>query len=67
MAKLTFYSATEGITGSAYLIETDHATILMERKMLIGSSQSCPFDGATTKVILQVTLIHQSWFNITEA
>lgn len=30
MAKLTFYGATEGVTGSAYLIETEHATILME-------------------------------------
>ncbi len=29
MAKLTFYGATEEVTGSAYLIETEHATILM--------------------------------------
>jgi hypothetical protein len=29
MAKLTFYGATEGVTGSAYLIETEHAMILM--------------------------------------
>lgn len=30
MAKLTFYGATEGVTGSLYLIETDQTTILLE-------------------------------------
>lgn len=30
MAKLTFYGATEGVTGSSYLIETDQSTILLE-------------------------------------
>lgn len=30
MAKLTFYGATEGVTGSNYLLETDAATILLD-------------------------------------
>ena len=30
MAKLTFYGAIEGVTGSAYLLETDAATVLLE-------------------------------------
>ena len=30
MAKLTFYGATEGVTGSMYLLETDAATVLLE-------------------------------------
>ena len=30
MAKLTFYGATEGVTGSCYLLETRHAKLLME-------------------------------------
>ena len=36
MAKLTFYGATEGVTGSAYLIETEHSTILLECGMVQG-------------------------------
>lgn len=30
MAKLTFYGAIEGVTGSAYLLETEAATILLD-------------------------------------
>jgi len=37
MAKLTFWGATEGVTGSAYLIETEHSTILMECGLIQGS------------------------------
>ena len=36
MAKLTFYGATEGVTGSAYLIETETATILLECGLVQG-------------------------------
>lgn len=39
MAKLTFYGATEGVTGSAYLIETDHATLLLECGLYQGSRE----------------------------
>jgi len=37
MAKLTFYGATQGVTGSAYLLETQHSTILLECGLLQGS------------------------------
>ncbi|MGD8526332.1 MAG: MBL fold metallo-hydrolase [Thioalkalispiraceae bacterium] len=37
MAKLTFWGATEGVTGSAYLIETERSTILMECGLIQGS------------------------------
>ena len=37
MANLTFYGATEGVTGSAYLLETDKAKILLECGLLQGS------------------------------
>jgi metallo-beta-lactamase family protein len=36
MAKLTFYGATEGVTGSAYLLETGHSTILLECGLVQG-------------------------------
>jgi len=39
MAKLTFYGATEGVTGSAYLIETEHSTILLECGLYQGSHE----------------------------
>ena len=39
MAKLTFWGATSGVTGSAYLIETEHATILMECGLVQGSRE----------------------------
>jgi len=39
MAKLTFYGATEGVTGSAYLLETDSATVLLECGLFQGSRE----------------------------
>ena len=39
MAKLTFYGATEGVTGSAYLIETEQSTILLECGMVQGKRE----------------------------
>lgn len=51
MAKLTFHGAIEGVTGSAYLLETDNATVLMECGLFQGSREeekankkSFPFD-----------------------
>ncbi len=51
MAKLTFWGATEGVTGSCYLIETDSSTILLECGLVQGSrkaekenKKSFPFD-----------------------
>ncbi len=37
MAKLTFWGATEGVTGSRYLLETERAVILLECGLLQGS------------------------------
>jgi metallo-beta-lactamase family protein len=39
MAKLTFYGATEGVTGSAYLLETGHTTVLLECGLVHGSRE----------------------------
>lgn len=39
MAQLTFLGATEGVTGSAYLIETANASILMECGLVQGSRE----------------------------
>ena len=39
MAELTFYGATEGVTGSAYLIETARATVLLECGLMQGSRE----------------------------
>ncbi len=36
MATLTFYGATEGVTGSAYLIETEQSTVLLECGLIQG-------------------------------
>lgn len=51
MAKLTFYGAIEGVTGSAYLLETEAATLLLEcgliqgnRKMEQANKEPFPFD-----------------------
>jgi metallo-beta-lactamase family protein len=51
MAKLTFWGATRGVTGSAYLIETEHATLLMECGLVQGrreeektNEEPFPFD-----------------------
>ncbi len=39
MAKLTFYGATEGVTGSAYLLETGQSTVLLECGLVQGSRE----------------------------
>ena len=39
MAKLTFFGATEGVTGSAYLLETGRATILLECGLVQGGRE----------------------------
>ena len=60
MAKLTFYGATEGVTGSAYLIDTGQATVLLEcgliqgsRKEVKANEEPFPFDtGRLDAVVL---------------
>ncbi len=60
MTKLTFYGATERVTGSAYLLETDHACILLECGLIQGSREQqksnrnpFPFDvGKLDAVVL---------------
>ena len=60
MAKLTFYGATEGVTGSAYLIETGQARVLLEcgliqasRKEEKANEEPFPFDiGKLDAVVL---------------
>ncbi|MDH5394125.1 MAG: MBL fold metallo-hydrolase [Gammaproteobacteria bacterium] len=51
MAKLTFYGATEGVTGSLYLLETGSETVLLDCGLYQGSREqekanaaSFPFD-----------------------
>ena len=39
MATLTFYGAIEGVTGSAYLLETGQATVLLECGLFQGSRE----------------------------
>ena len=53
MAKLTFYGATEGVTGSAYLIETEHATILLECGLSQGSRQEEKLNKKPIESILE--------------
>ncbi|MGB5438581.1 MAG: MBL fold metallo-hydrolase [Gammaproteobacteria bacterium] len=60
MAKLTFYGATEGVTGSAYLIETGQTTVLLECGLVQGrreqekaNEEPFPFDvGRLDAVVL---------------
>ena len=60
MAKLTFYGAIEGVTGSAYLLETKGACVLMECGLFQGGREQekenrepLPFDiGKIDAVIL---------------
>jgi metallo-beta-lactamase family protein len=60
MAKLTFYGATEGVTGSAYLLETGDARVLLEcglvqggRKEEAANKEPFPFDiGSLDAVVL---------------
>lgn len=39
MASLTFYGAIKGVTGSAYLLETEQATLLLECGLIQGSRE----------------------------
>ena len=39
MAKLTFYGATEGVTGSSYVLETGNKTILLDCGLFQGSRE----------------------------
>lgn len=39
MATLTFYGAVRGVTGSAYLLQTEHATVLLECGLIQGSRE----------------------------
>ena len=39
MAKLTFYGATEGVTGSSYILETGGKTILLDCGLFQGSRE----------------------------
>lgn len=55
MAKLTFYGATEGVTGSAYLLQTERATILLDCGLYQGSREEEeankePFPFAVDKI-----------------
>ncbi|MDH5424063.1 MAG: MBL fold metallo-hydrolase [Gammaproteobacteria bacterium] len=59
MASLTFYGATAGVTGSAYLIETQSSTILLECGLVQGgheaekaNSEAFPFDIAKLDAVL---------------
>jgi metallo-beta-lactamase family protein len=60
MAKLTFYGATEGVTGSAYLLESEKGKVLLECGLVQGSRESeeanrasFPFDpGEVDAVVL---------------
>jgi len=40
MARLTFYGATDGVTGSCYLLETDKAKVLLECGMFQGGREA---------------------------
>lgn len=40
MAKLSFYGAVDGVTGSAYILETSSATILLECGLIQGSRKA---------------------------
>jgi metallo-beta-lactamase family protein len=39
MTKLTFYGATEGVTGSSYVLETGNKTILLDCGLFQGSRE----------------------------
>ena len=39
MANLTFYGATEGVTGSCYVLQTEHASVLLECGLFQGGRE----------------------------
>ena len=62
MAKLTFYGSTDGVTGSMYLLETNHARVLLECGLFQGvkedeDSNRAPFPFEI-KTINAVVLSH---------
>ena len=59
MAKITFYGATEGVTGSLYLLETESSTILLECGLFQGSREEeksndkpFPFDSGKLDAVV---------------
>lgn len=59
MAKLTFYGATKGVTGSAYLLETEQGTILLECGLIQGkredekaNKEPFPFNVSTLDAVV---------------
>jgi metallo-beta-lactamase family protein len=59
MARLTFLGATEGVTGSLYLLETDRSRILLECGLVQGSREEeeanarpFPFDPASIDAVI---------------
>ncbi len=59
MAQITFYGATRGVTGSAYLIETDKTRILLECGLIQGTREESarnrnafPFDPGTLDAVV---------------
>lgn len=59
MATLTFWGATKGVTGSKYILETEHATILLDcgllqgsRKDEAGNEKPFPFDVNQVDAVL---------------
>ena len=74
MAKLTFYGATEGVTGSSYILETGSKTILLDCGLFQGSreeekSNKEPFQFEVKKIdavvlshaILIIQDAYRSW------
>lgn len=59
MATLTFYGATNGVTGSAYLLETNNATVLLECGLIQGRREQeeanrspFPFDPVSLDTVV---------------
>ncbi len=59
MASLTFYGAIEGVTGSAYLLRTEHSTILLECGLFQGrreeeraNKKPFPFDVSQLDAVI---------------
>ena len=59
VTKLTFYGATERVTGSCYLLETDHSRILLECGLIQGSHEQeqannnpFPFDASKLDAVV---------------
>jgi len=57
MAKLTFYGATEGVTGSAYLLETGQATNIAGMRSFPGR----PRGGDSQRKAVSVRYQEAAW------